>query len=256
MPTLRERVLGTGRVRKIRIAAASTGTLLILLGAIGLAQPSGRLALAPRPTPGPTPTVPQLYEIVAPSVVGVRAAIGGRERSVGAGVIVDETPLILTSLHVVRGAERIVVAFADGSEATAEVVASLPERDIALLRPNTAPAQVVPAVMGDPNRLRIGDEAFVIGNPFNLSRSFSAGIVSGLERTMRFPTVPDPIGGLIQFDAAVNPGSSGGPLVDRRGEVVGIVTGVINPADQGFFVGVGFAVTIDSAAAALGVPPD
>lgn len=254
-PRRGDRVLGTGRARRLRIALVATLAVLVTAAIALGAGPARRTATA-RP-PEPTPTIPEIYGIVAPSVVGIRASVvAGREAQHGTGVIADEEASILTAWHVVMDAQRIVVSFADGSESEARIVTVLPERDIALIRPLVPPAVVVPAVFGDPGRLRIGDEAFVIGDPLGLTRSFSAGIVSGLERTVRFAELPQPLGGLIQFDAAVNPGSSGGPLVDRRGEVVGIVTGVVNPTDQRSFAGIGFAVTIDSAGAALGVPPD
>jgi S1-C subfamily serine protease len=238
----------------MRVVLGGLAVLLILAGAIGVSRPAARVAI-PRPTPEPSPTVQQIYGIVAPSVVGIRAT-GRGEPANGAGVIVDDTPLILTSFHVVRDADRIRVTFADGSEADAIVVAALAERDIAVIRPNGAPALVVPAVLGDPNRLQPGDGAYVIGDPFGLSRSYTVGVISGLDRTVSFESLPRPLSGLIQFDAAVNPGSSGGPLIDGRGEVVGIITGVLGPPGQRSFAGAGFAVRIDSAAAALGVPPE
>ena len=116
--------------------------------------------------------------------------------------------------------------------------------------------QLQPATLGNPSALRIGDDAIVVGNPFALTRSLSTGVISGLDRSVQAPNQGRTLTGLIQFDAAVNPGSSGGPLVNRDGEVVGIVTGLVNPTGQPAFSGVGFAVTIDTAAGALGVPPD
>jgi S1-C subfamily serine protease len=238
----------------MRLGLALALIALVVAGAMGLGGPPGRVAV-PRPTPGPSPTVQQIYALVAPSVVSIRAT-GRGEPASGAGVIVDDTALILTSLHVVSGAERIRVTFADGTEADATIATALAERDIAVLRPNAPPALVVPAVLGDPDRLQLGDGAYVIGDPFGLQRSYTVGVVSGLERTVSFESLPRPLTRLIQFDAAVNPGSSGGPLIDGRGEVVGIVTGVLGPAAQRSFAGVGFAVRIDAAAGALGIPPD
>jgi S1-C subfamily serine protease len=248
-------MFGTGRIRRIRVGFGTLGVLLILAGMIAASQPSGRAALPPRPSPTPTPTVAQIYELVAPSVVGIRR-LTDAQNLLGAGVIVDETPLILTALHVVRESPRVILRFADGFEAEAQIVGTLPARDIAVLRPLVRPPLVIPAVLGDPRRMEIGDEAFVIGNPFNLAGSFSAGIVSGLNRTVTAPSLSQPITGLIQFDAAANPGSSGGPLIDRRGEVVGIVTAVANPSGQRAFAGIGFAVPINVAGGALGIPPD
>jgi S1-C subfamily serine protease len=210
-----------------------------------------------QPTPAPTPPLAAaVYAQVAPSVVQVTAITSGGDPSVGAGVVIDEQADILTSLHIVGTSSRVTVRFADGTESRAEIIATLPDKDIAVLHPLTAPAKIVPATMGDPSRLAIGAPAFVIGHPFGLTGSLSAGVVSGLDRSMTAPGLTKPLTGLIQFDAAVNPGNSGGPLVDANGEVVGIVTGLVNPAGQRVFSGVGFAITIDQAAGALGLPPD
>jgi S1-C subfamily serine protease len=100
-----------------------------------------------------------------------------------------------------------------------------------------------------------GEPVIAVGFPFGVGPSVTAGVVSGLGREFRSPEGKRLLTNLIQFDAAANPGSSGGPLVTMDGEVVGIVTAVLNPTDQGFFVGIGFAVPIENAAAAAGVPP-
>ena len=131
---------------------------------------------------------------------------------------------------------------------------TVPENDIALLKADQPPAQFLPAVMGNPDALHIGDEVFALGSPFGLTASESAGIVSGLNRIYH-PNKDLRLEKMIQFDAAVNPGNSGGPLVNRYGEVVGIVTGLLNPTEQNFFVGIGFAVPINAAAAAAGPNP-
>jgi S1-C subfamily serine protease len=210
-----------------------------------------------RTTPSPTPPLAaQVYAAVQPSVVQVLASGATGDPSSGAGVIVDDMADILTSLHIVAGAKAISVRFYDGTEASAEIVTTLPDKDIAVLHPSNGPARLVPATMGDPGRLAVGSPAFVIGHPFGLTGSLSAGVVSGLDRTISVPGGAKPLTGLIQFDAAVNPGNSGGPLVDENGEVVGIVTGLVNPSGQKIFSGIGFAVTIDQAAGALGLPPD
>lgn len=228
------------------VGAVQTGALRTLDGVERIATPA--------PTP---PLAAMVYAHVSPSVVQVVSSGDSRAgSSSGAGVIVDDMGSILTSLHILSGARTITVRFADGTESRAELVGSLPEKDIAVLRPERLPARIVPATLGDPGRLAIGAPAFVVGHPFGLVGSLSAGVVSGLDRSMSAPGLAKPLTGLIQFDAAVNPGSSGGPLVDANGEVVGIVTGLVNPAGERVFSGVGFAVTIDAAAAALGIPPD
>ena len=175
-----------------------------------------------------------------------------RKGGLGAGVIINADGVILTANHVVSGAEVITVIFADGTSSTASIVSAEIERDIAVLRPDRKPEIVVPAVMG--SGVNVGDEAYVIGHPLGLSDSMSAGVISGLERSI---PIEDGIvlKGLIQFDAAVNPGNSGGPLFNRSGQVVGIVTALANPSERGFFVGIGFAIPVDDAGGSAGGPP-
>ncbi len=174
-----------------------------------------------------------------------------RTGGLGAGVIINADGMILTANHVVSGAKVITVTFADGTSSAASVESAEPERDIAVLRPDRKPEVVVPAVMG--GGVKVGDEAYVIGHPLGLGDSMSAGVISGLGRSV--PTEDGTVlKGLIQFDAAVNPGNSGGPLLNRNGQVVGIVTALANPSKQGFFVGIGFAVPIDEAGGPAGGP--
>ncbi|MBI2869192.1 MAG: trypsin-like peptidase domain-containing protein [Chloroflexi bacterium] len=199
------------------------------------------------------------YEIVRPSVVQVdvtTVSAGGRPgTALGGGVVVDDTGTIITSLHVVKDAARIAVTFADGSRSEAEVTTSQPENDLAVLRPREIPDDLVPATLAGSAGLLIGDEVIAVGNPFGMSDSVSAGVVSGLGRSIKSRKTGEILTNLIQFDAAVNPGNSGGPLVDRNGEVVGIVTALLNPTDQEVFIGIGLAVPIETAAGAAGAPP-
>jgi len=169
----------------------------------------------------------------------------------GSGVIIDSQGDILTALHVVRGASTIEVTFADGTTSAASVASSDAGHDIAVLTPSTLPAVVLPAVLG--NAPQIGDEVFVVGNPLDLVASLSAGVVSGLNRPFTAPDGPS-LSGMIQIDAAVNPGSSGGPLLNAKGQVIGIVIGLSNPAGNDEFAGIGFAVPIATAGAAAGAP--
>jgi S1-C subfamily serine protease len=199
------------------------------------------------------------YANIIPSVVRVRAMVattsGKQEGSLGTGVVIDESGLILTALHVVRGAMEIQITFYDGSESEAVIVAQAPENDLAVLRPRIIPDDLQPAVLAGSGGLRVGDEVFAVGNPFGVTNSLTAGVVSGLNRSFKSPKTGATMTGLIQFDAAVNPGNSGGPLVNRNGEVVGIVSSLLNPTDQDVFIGIGFAVTIETAAAAAGGTP-
>lgn len=173
----------------------------------------------------------------------------------GSGVLINENGDILTSLHVVDRATRIEVIFADGTEAEAQIVNAVPEQDIAVLTPSRLPEVLIPATLGNPNAMNIGDEAFVVGHPLGLYGSMSTGVISGFNRSFRPPDGGERLEGLIQIDAAVNPGNSGGPLLNRYGQVVGIVAGLANPTDESFFIGIGFAVPIDVAGGAAGLPP-
>lgn len=201
----------------------------------------------------------QVYQVIRPSLVLVQVERGnGDERSdfgLGSGVVVDRFGSILTSLHVIEGANQVTVTFADGTQSQAAVVMRRPEYDLAVLQAYDTPLFVVPAVLGNPNSMRVGDEAFVVGNPFGLYSSMSAGVISGFDRVFRAPDSDLEIPGMIQFDAAANPGNSGGPLLNRSGHVIGIVTGLINPTDENFFVGIGFAVPINIAVGGMGSPP-
>ncbi len=201
----------------------------------GTAAPSRRTGRAPAPTPAPPH--------------------GEDGRSVGTGVVVVDNGLILTNLHVVAGAQRITVSFADGSESEADLVNLQPENDLAVLRARVVPDDLHAATLRSTADLAPGDEVIAVGFPFGIGPSASQGVVSGLKREFRSPEGERVLSNLIQFDAAANPGNSGGPLVTMDGHVVGIVTAILNPSPQRTFIGIGFAVPIESAAAAAGMPP-
>jgi len=201
------------------------------------------------------------YEVIRPSVVRVRGLARGDNRedltetSVGSGVVIVDSGIILTSLHVVAGAERVAVVFADGHESDAIVVGARPEHDLAVIRATSLPDDIVAATLRSTQDLAPGDDVVAVGFPFGIGPSVSAGVVSGLRREYYSSQGERTLSNLIQFDAAVNPGSSGGPLVTAEGEVVGIVTSILNPTERSFFVGIGFAVPIENAASAAGTPP-
>ena len=176
-------------------------------------------------------------------------------RSVGTGVVIVDKGLILTNLHVVAGAARILVNFADGSQSEAKVVSLQPEHDLAVLQALTIPDDLHAATMRSTSGLAPGEAVLAVGFPFGIGPSASQGVVSGLKREFRSPEGQRILTNLIQFDAAANPGNSGGPLVTMDGHVVGIVTAIMNPNQQRTFIGIAFAVPIESAAAGAGMPP-
>ena len=201
-------------------------------------------------------------EIIRPSVVRVRGRgdsdqekAGSDSAGVGTGVVIVANGLILTNIHVVARAQRVEVEFADGTESEAAVVAVQPEHDLAVIQAKTLPDDLVPATLRSTEDLRPGDDVVAVGFPFGIGPSVSAGVISGLGREFRSPQGQRLLTNLIEFDAAVNPGNSGGPLVTMDGQVVGIVTAILNPTAQRVFVGVGFAVPIENAAAAVGLSP-
>ncbi len=176
-------------------------------------------------------------------------------RGVGTGVVIVDNGTILTNLHVVQGARRVTVTFYDGMESEAEFVGAQPDNDLAVIRAKTIPDDLPAATLGSTARLQPGDEVVAVGFPYGIGPSVSAGVVSGLDREFHSILGQRSLKGLIQFDAAANPGNSGGPLVTMGGEVVGIVTAILNPTKAGTFIGIGFAATIESAGAAVGIPP-
>lgn len=199
-------------------------------------------------------------EKVRPSVVRVEAFVRNRkgeeeDHGVGTGVVIVDRGVILTNLHVVQGADRLRIVFADGSDAGASVTGVQAANDLAVLQADTVPDDLQAATMRSTSDLLPGDQVVAVGFPFGIGPSVSAGVISGFGRSFRAPEGQQDIENLIQFDAAANPGNSGGPLVTMDGEVVGIVTGILNPTKARTFAGIGFAVPIESAAQAAGLPP-
>ena len=177
------------------------------------------------------------------------------ENGVGTGVVIVDKGTILTNLHVVNGADRVKVTFFDGLEADATITGVQAENDMAVLQASKIPDDLIAATMRSTNDLAPGDKVMAVGFPFGIGPSASGGVVSGLGRVFRSPEGKQEMKNLIQFDAAANPGNSGGPLVTMDGEVVGIVTAILNPTAARTFIGIGFAVPIENAAAAAGLPP-
>ncbi len=248
------------------------------VGVAALALALSRYAIAPAPAPltqqdidaavlHTLETVPlpsraaKAYEAVRRSVVRVHGSgyepnkEGHVMQGVGTGVVIVDSGIILTNMHVVAGADRIEVEFEDGLESEATVIGVRPEHDLAVLQAKKLPDDLPAATLRSTADLAPGDEVVAVGYPFGIGPSASAGVISGLRREYRSRGGERALTNLIQFDAAVNPGNSGGPLVTMDGEVVGIVTAILNPTEQKVFIGIGFAVPIENAAAAVGMSP-
>ncbi len=263
----RARILGRRARRSAPFVAGVLATFLALV-LYGIVNPPARpltthdvdqavaSALASQ-TPAP-PRSQLVYAAIQPSLVLIKVdepSGAPAPQAVGTGVVVNQAGTVLTALHVVDKAVAIQLTFADGSTSPAVIASTQPESDIAVVQPLLPPAGIVPATLGNPRSVQIGSDAFVVGNPFGLYGSLSTGVVSGLDRSYQYEANGPVYRGLIQVDAAVNPGNSGGPLLDRNGRVVGIVTALVNPTKQDVFIGIGLAVPIDVAGGAAGLPP-
>jgi S1-C subfamily serine protease len=249
--------------KRLRVPAAAALALLFALS-LWLFWPGQPIALPlPPEAAAPALTTAEAYEKIRPSVVHVRGIPEVEdpendtkvEGNVGTGVVIVDTGIILTNLHVVYGSKQVKITFADGLETEAEVIGQRPEHDLAVLQAKELPDDLFPATIRSTSGLRPGDQVVAVGFPFGIGPSASAGVISGLKREYRSVSGKRLLTNLIQFDAAVNPGNSGGPLVTADGEVVGIVTGLLNPTEQRVFIGIGFAVPIENAAGAVGLNP-
>ena len=272
----RSKALST-RYRALGWAALGAALALAIMLAVTSLQPRQRIitqaqidaAVRHSLEKDPLPSrAMKAYEKVAGSVVRVIGLMDdaddakeqrpdkmAMERSLGTGVVIKDDGTILTNLHVVWGAKKVRVTFANGHESEAQMVGAQPENDLAVLRAISLPDDLIPATMRSTGDLAPGDEVIAVGHPFGIGPSVSSGVVSGLGREFRAPEGQQALTNLIQFDAAANPGNSGGPLVTTDGFVVGIVTAILNPNEQRTFVGIGFAVPIENAAGAAGMAP-
>jgi S1-C subfamily serine protease len=244
-----DQIIRLGRGWRWAVSAAAVLVVAMVIIAVlafklgsGSATSANRALATATPTPSATATplpVTDLYRRVVPSVVLITTSKG----ALGSGVIVTDTGMVLTAHHVVSGGGDISIVFADGTKTSGTIAAASPKIDIAALTPEKLPEVVVPATLG--GGVAVGSDVVAIGNPLGLRDSTTTGIVSGLNRTTR--TRAGSLSGLIQFDAAVNPGSSGGPLLNTQGLVVGVVVSIADPGEDEAFAGIGFAVPIGTA---------
>ena len=263
---------------RMRLALAFVGGLLAMAAVVGvIALASGGddnggsvqdvTSGTPRATSGSNGTASNqtttgdclsaadIYEEVRPSVVEIDISgssnFGGTISGTGTGIVLDEEGYILTNNHVIDNADEITVLFEDGDTATAAIVGTDNQNDLAVIKIDPSDHDLVPATLGDSSDLRVGDTVLALGNPFNLEGSLTQGIVSGLDRAYAEGASDRPIRGMIQTDAAINPGNSGGPLIDCHGDVVGVNTLLENPTGDTVNIGVGFAVAVNTVKAEL-----
>jgi S1-C subfamily serine protease len=237
-PALRRKVL----IGAIVVWAVAITAVVLTRGAHPASSAPVAVA-SPKPSASDAPlSVAAVYQTLRPSVVLIEAS--GKSDDLGTGVIANADGTVITAAHVITGVTSIKITYSDGSSSAAKVASSDTKQDIATLTPAKLPDTLVPAVLG--GGAAVGDDVVAIGNPLGLTATTTDGVVSGLSRTLSRPA-GGPISGLIQFDAAVNPGSSGGPLVNDRGQVIGIVVALANPTSAGTFIGIGFAVPIGTA---------
>jgi S1-C subfamily serine protease len=291
-PTLRQRLGGWwGRTYQKHqgrwLVAASALIALLVVGAYDLTRPviprvsDQEFAAAVDDVVSHRPRAPSIasvaYATVLPSVVRVAgySASGwpgsndrwaarrwlqswfdavNKPETIGTGVVIDDKGSILTNYHVAASQAKLRVTFMDGTESTGIVIGAQPDNDLAAIRTTMVPDDLQPATLASSGTLNPGDEVVAIGFPFGIGPSVSDGIVSGLHRSFEDEHNRH-LTELIQFDAAANPGNSGGPLINADGEVVGIVTAILNPSGSRTFAGIGFAMPIETAASAVGENP-
>ncbi len=192
-----------------------------------------------------------LYDAVRPSIVRITTSDAGnspfqnQQQGLGSGIVIDKDGHILTNYHVVNGATSVTVTFQDETAAKATVVGKDPGDDIALIKVSVDASELQPAKLGDSSVVKVGSLVAAIGNPFGLDGTFTTGVISGLDRTLQSSSDGRPIRGLLQTDAAVNPGNSGGALINIKGEIIGINTAIENPGGNSF-AGVAYAVPINT----------
>jgi S1-C subfamily serine protease len=214
-------------------------------------------------------TIAEIFKRSAPGVVQITATSAAtsqanpfgnpfgspdsqqQQRALGSGFVIDKAGYIVTNYHVVEGAKSIQVTFSNSSSIDASLVGSDPSTDIAVLKVNTSSSALTPLTLGDSDLVRVGDSVVAIGNPFGLSRSVTAGIVSAIQREITAPN-RYAIDHVIQTDAAINHGNSGGPLINTRGEVIGVNAQIETGGVSQGNVGVGFAVPSDTVKSVAG----
>jgi S1-C subfamily serine protease len=242
--------------------------VLALTGGGGTTSPGPAAAVAPSATPSTASstassgnaalgsaclTAGGIYQSLSPAVVEITSTQQGRSpfapsgTAAGSGIVIDQQGTILTNYHVVAGATNLEVTFSDDTTASAQVVGTDPGNDLAIIRADVSGKTLTVAPLGDSDAIHVGDPVLAIGQPFELEGTLTEGIVSATGRTYSEGQGTRPIRDMIQTDAAVNPGNSGGPLIDCHGQVIGVNTALENPTGEDVNVGIAFAVPINTA---------
>ena len=191
--------------------------------------------------------VADLYEQVRDSIVRINtSSSGSNSGGLGSGIVIDRQGHILTNNHVVGDFDKIDVQLAEGTAAAATVVGRDPGNDLAVIKADLPADKLKPAALGDSDSIRVGETVIAVGNPFDLEGTVTQGIISGIGRSLN-EGGGRPLRQLIQADAAINPGNSGGALFNGKGEVIGITTAIENPSGDRVFVGIGYAVPVNTA---------
>ena len=236
------------------LGGAAAGAAVVALDDDGgtttvVREVNGGAQVAVEQEEGDGTSIEAIYRRAGPGVVQVTnfdvdPLFGAQsEQGLGSGFVIDKAGHVVTNYHVVEGADEIAVNFSGGDEVRARVVGADALTDLAVLRIETQPRALKPLPLGNSDSVRVGDPVVAIGNPFGLERTVTAGIVSALQRQLRSPA-GSTIERVIQTDAPINRGNSGGPLLNARGEVIGVNTAIFSPS--GGNVGIGFAIPINT----------
>ena len=178
-------------------------------------------------------TTISIYKKVNPAIVCIDSQISGG-LSCGTGCIIDKSGIIITSAHVINDSNNIIVTMSNGQDYKANVIRKINDSDIILLKINTS-RKLKTAKLGDSDKIKVGQKVLAIGNPFGFNGTLTQGIISRIDYSKN----------RIQTDAAINPGSSGGPLINKNGEIIGINQAIYNPDNNISNIGIGFAIPIN-----------
>ena len=227
----------------------AVGAVALLGGLEGDTAVITETASSPSPplaSPAKAMSVNEIYERAASGVVQITSTsgnIGGasQQQALGSGFVIDKAGRIVTNYHVIQGADKIRVSFSNRDTVEAQLVGSDPSTDLAVLQVDTGASALTPLPLGDSDKVEVGDPVVAIGNPFGLDRTATSGIVSALQRLITAPN-SFTIDHVIQTDAPINHGNSGGPLLNSRGQVIGVNTQIETGGVASGNVGIGFSV--------------